>query len=144
MNRREEVEQWVKKNIDMRFSRSNGPGGQNVNKRSTKVTAWVPVSSMEFLTLEEQSRLKKKLSGRLNSEGALVIRVRETRSQAQNRTLAVERATATILDALKKEKRRKVMRVPRAAKEKRLEGKRLQSEKKKLRGGVSNNGHGEE
>jgi ribosome-associated protein len=117
MNRREEVEQWVKKNIDMRFSRSDGPGGQNVNKRSTKVTAWVPVSSMEFLTLEEQSRLKKKLSGRLNSEGALVIRVRETRSQAQNRTLAVERATATILDALKKEKRRKVMRIPRTAKD---------------------------
>jgi ribosome-associated protein len=144
MNKREEVEQWVKKNIDMRFSRSDGPGGQNVNKRSTKVTAWVLVSSMEFLTLEEQSRLKKKLSGRLNSEGALVIRVRETRSQAQNRTLAVERATATILDALKKEKRRKVMRIPRTAKEKRLEGKRLQSEKKKLRGGVSNNGHGEE
>ena len=138
------VEQWVRKNIVMQFSRSGGPGGQNVNKVNTKVTARVPVSSMEFLTPEELSMLKKKLARRLNSDGDLVIQVQDTRSQAQNRSLVVERALDVILGALKREKRRKATVVPRAAKERRLKRKRLQSRKKKLRGGLSSDGHGED
>lgn len=143
-DRRAVVEQWVRKNIVMQFSRSGGPGGQNVNKVNTKVTVRVPVSYMEFLTPEELSMLKKKLARRLNSEGGLVIQVQDTRSQAQNRSLAVERALDVILGALKREKRRKKTGVPRAAKERRLARKRLQSRKKKLRGGLSSDGHGED
>jgi len=142
--RQTEIERWVKKKIVMSFSRSGGPGGQNVNKLNTKVTARVPVSSMEFLTLEERSMLEKKLARRLNSEGELVIQVQDTRSQAQNRELAVARASDVILCALKREKKRKATRVSRAAKERRLLRKRLQSKKKKLRGGMPSDCHGEE
>ncbi|MBN2325361.1 MAG: aminoacyl-tRNA hydrolase [Spirochaetes bacterium] len=144
VDRREEIERWVEKNIVMHFSRSDGPGGQNVNKRSTKVTAWFPVSSMMFLTHDERSMMETRLSGRLNSKGMLVIRVKDTRSQAQNREIAQKRAAAIILEALKEKKQRKKTRLPRAAKQRRLSGKRIQSEKKKQRGGISYDGSGEE
>ena len=141
--RKTEITNAVQKNIIMQFSRSSGPGGQNVNKRSTRVTAWVPVKSAGFFTDGEKRVLEKRLAGRLTVDGDLVVRVQDTRSQAQNRELAAARAVDVILSALEKRKPRKATRVPRAADKRRLEGKKAQSEKKKRRRGVSPDSDGE-
>jgi ribosome-associated protein len=128
------VEKWVKKNIRMSFSLSGGPGGQNVNKVNTKVTARVRLSSMDFLEDEDLQTLLERLESRVNRDGDLVVQVTDTKSQAKNRELAVLRATAMIQQALKRQKKRRSTRVPPPSKEKRIKDKKLVARKKRLRG----------
>ena len=82
---------------------------------------------------EQRARVLKKLKRRLNSSGELILQSSETRSQGQNRILAVERAHSLILSALAPVKKRKATRPSRASREERLARKKARAEKKRLR-----------
>lgn len=134
--KREAIENWVRRNLRISFSRSSGPGGQNVNKLNTKVTAWVRISSMDIFGDRERTAIESRLSSRLNRKGELVIRVQDTRSQAQNSDLAVRRITDLIVDAAKKRRKRRMTHPTLRSKEKRIRSKKLAGKKKRLRGKV--------
>ncbi len=127
------IESWLIDNMELSFSRSGGPGGQNVNKVNTKVTARINIDSMEILTSEEKDLVKLRLKTRINEEGELFISVSETRSQLKNREIALIRLTSLICGSLYIQKKRKKTRPSKAAREKRLDNKRKISEKKSRR-----------
>ena len=104
------------------FSRSGGPGGQNVNKVNTQVTLRVPVGQL-MLAAEDSERVREKLSGRINEAGELVIQVSDTRSQRQNREIAGGRAADLLLQALKHPRKRRPTGPSAAARERRLTAK---------------------
>ncbi len=119
--------------ITITTSRAGGPGGQHVNKTSTKITLhWNP-SNSQALTDEQKKRVLENLSNQLTNEGDLVIHNRSTRSQAQNKKLAFDELAKRMRKALHVPKRRMKTKVPKGVKEKRLQEKKQRSEVKKLR-----------
>ena len=119
--------------IQFSASRSSGPGGQHVNKVSTAVELRFNIPESQILDEEEKKRIIKKLEGKLTTEGELIVNASETRSQTQNKKLALEKFYAMIEEALKIPKKRKRTRPSATSRKKRLENKRRQSEKKELR-----------
>ncbi|NLE29689.1 MAG: aminoacyl-tRNA hydrolase [Phycisphaerae bacterium] len=113
--------------------RSSGPGGQNVNKVSTRVTLMFDVKNSPGLHPWQKERIARRLSTRINKEGVLRIVSQQTRSQAENRALAVERFVELLKEALKKDLPRKKTKIPLAAKRRRLDEKKHQSRKKQQR-----------
>ena len=113
--------------IDMRVSRSSGPGGQHAQKSSTRVQALFDVEASSALT-ETQKR-------RVVAKAGSVIRAvaQDERSQARNRELAVERLVEKLRDALAVPRRRKPTKPTAAARERRLEAKRRRARAKALR-----------
>ena len=116
------------------FSRSGGPGGQNVNKVSTKVMISVPLLRLEGLSEGEMVYLAQRLKRRLNEEGHIVFQVQDTRSQLQNRARAVARAVEIIEAGLKRDKPRKATKPTYSSKKKRLDTKRAAGAIKRGRG----------
>ncbi|MEI7663865.1 MAG: alternative ribosome rescue aminoacyl-tRNA hydrolase ArfB [Bacteroidota bacterium] len=114
-------------------SRSSGPGGQNVNKVSTKVELRFHVASSQLLTDAEKELLAVKLAARINLAGELLLVSQSERSQLKNRERVTEKFYDMIRRALTPRKRRKPTRPSLASKEERLETKRRQSEKKARR-----------
>lgn len=121
------------------FSRSGGPGGQNVNKVNTKVLLTVSPDNLNCLSEDEIQRVKEKLVSRINSDGDLYIQLQEERSQLMNREKAVERIAELISQAIFVQKKRKKTRPGRGAVQRRLDGKKKLSNKKKSRGSISLN-----
>lgn len=107
-----------------------------MNKLNTKVTAWVRISSMDIFGDRERAAIESRLSSRLNRNGELVIRVQDTRSQAQNSDLAVRRITDLIVDATKKRRKRLMTHPTLRSMEERIKSKKLVGKKKRLRGRV--------
>jgi ribosome-associated protein len=114
-------------------SRSSGPGGQHVNKVSSRITLRWSVRDSAFLTMEEKERLQVRLQSRVTAEGELILMVQESRSQLSNKALALEKLDQLLAEALKPKKVRKRTKPSLASVTKRLESKKRHSEKKKNR-----------
>lgn len=123
--------------ISFRASRAGGPGGQHVNTSSTRVELVWDVGATGSLTEQQRARVMTALAGRISGEGLLALSEGGSRSQLRNREAVTERFMELLREALYVPPPRKRTRPPRAEKEKRLRAKKRQSEKKRLRGPVS-------
>lgn len=119
--------------LEITASRSGGPGGQHVNKTSTRITVRWNVRQTTALSDTQKERVLQKLASRLTIDGDLIISNSTSRSQQQNKELALERLADTIRKALYIPKRRMKTRVPKKAKEARLKAKTYRSTIKKMR-----------
>ena len=123
--------------LDLRFTRSGGPGGQNVNTRSTRVEVVFDVAASPSLGPRQRARLLEKLAGRLDASGRLRVVAADERSQAQNRELALERLRDALREALRPDPppRRPTSPGP-AAVERRIAAKRARGRLKRERSSV--------
>ena len=122
--------------LRFRFSRSSGPGGQHVQKSSTRAELLFDVANSPSLSDEQRARVMERLSGYVDSAGVLHLTAQSERSQWRNREEAVERFQALMRKALRPRKRRRSTRPTLASKEKRLHKKRQRAETKRRRGKV--------
>ncbi|MDX1630443.1 MAG: alternative ribosome rescue aminoacyl-tRNA hydrolase ArfB [Thermoanaerobaculia bacterium] len=119
--------------LEFTTSRSSGPGGQNVDRRETRVTLRFDIEATDSLDEEEKDLLRKELATRINKNGILRVSAQKERSQTANKKLAVERFTELLRRALSPDEERVPTKVPRRAKEQRLREKKRRSEIKRLR-----------
>jgi ribosome-associated protein len=114
--------------VDVRASRSSGPGGQHANVTASRIEAIFDVAASSTLTDEQKRRVMARC-------GPVVRAVaQDTRSQRRNRELALERLASRIANALAVQRPRKRTKPTRAAKQRRLQQKRKRGETKRLRG----------
>ncbi len=119
--------------LHLDFARSSGPGGQNVNKVSSKAQVRWNVGASAAFT-DEQKALIRVFAGKLlNKEDEIVLAAESERSQPRNREEAIRRLNALVARALAPRKKRTPTKVSRAQKRKRVEQKRIVGEKKKSR-----------
>ncbi|MBI4945124.1 MAG: aminoacyl-tRNA hydrolase [Bacteroidetes bacterium] len=114
-------------------SRSSGSGGQNVNKVSTKVELHFDVMNSKLLTNEQKQVILSKLKRHINKEGILKVTVQETRSQFENKEIALKKFHSFITSAFQKAKKRIRTKATRSSKERRMQSKKMKSEKKQWR-----------
>ena len=113
--------------IELRFSRSSGPGGQHANTAETRVEAILDVEASSALTEAQKRRVAAKAGSTLRAVA------QDERSQLRNRELAVERLVEQLREALKVQRRRVATKPTKASRERRLESKKRRSTTKRLR-----------
>jgi ribosome-associated protein len=119
--------------LRLQYSRSGGPGGQNVNKVNTRAQLWVPIAAITGLRDSATHRLRQLAGSRLTAADDLHISAETERTQEGNRTAVLDRLKQLILQAVHEPKRRKKTKPSRGAKERRLKGKKARGEIKATR-----------
>lgn len=122
--------------LSFRFSRSSGPGGQHVQKSSTRVELLFDVTSSPSLSDAQRAQVQERLGGYVDSAGVLHLVCQSERSQVRNREEVVARFQSLLHEALKRRKRRKATKPSAASEEKRLQEKRRRGDIKKSRGRI--------
>jgi ribosome-associated protein len=113
--------------IEVRASRSSGPGGQHANVTASRIEAVFDAVSSPRLSESPRARLREKLGDRVTAVA------QDARSQARNRELALERLRSKLSEGIRRPKRRRPTRPSRAAKQRRLDQKRATSQRKAQR-----------
>jgi ribosome-associated protein len=113
--------------IEVRASRSSGPGGQHANVTASRIEAVFDVASSPSLSEPQRARLREKLGDRVTAVA------QDARSQVRNRELALERLQEKLRDGIRRPKRRRPTRPSRAAKQRRLDSKKHTSKRKAQR-----------
>lgn len=119
--------------LEFSVSRSGGPGGQHVNKTSTRVTLSWDISRSQAISEHQRERLLLKLEHRITQEQQLQVHVDETRSQYRNRELALQRIAELIVGALHIPKPRKKTKPSRSSQKKRMDKKTQRGQIKQAR-----------
>jgi ribosome-associated protein len=119
--------------LTARASRSSGAGGQHVNKTSSRIQLSWNVLASKAVDDAQRERILRKLASRVTEDGILTINASDTRSQHRNREIAEARMTEIVRAALQVPKKRRATKPTRAAKEARLDSKKLHSRKKRNR-----------
>jgi ribosome-associated protein len=119
--------------ISFTFSRSSGPGGQNVNKLNTRATLLFDAARSPSLGDARREKILDRLRTRISREGILRVVSQKHRTQKRNREAAVERFAELLADALTERRPRKRARIPASVREKRLEDKKRRSRLKDAR-----------
>ncbi len=116
--------------LEWRFSRAGGPGGQHVNKTASRAELVWNVKASAVPTERQRSILCDRLASRLDADGSLRISTAEHRSQHRNRGAAADRMAALLAAALQPRKRRRATRPTLASKRRRIDAKRRRGQKK--------------
>jgi ribosome-associated protein len=119
--------------LEFRFSRSSGPGGQHVQRSDTRVELLFDVAGSPSLTAEQRARILSRLGNQIDGEGVLRVVSSTTRSQLENREEAVKRFQALLASALRQHKRRIATKPSVAAREARLTEKKVRAQHKATR-----------
>ena len=120
--------------LKIRFTRSGGPGGQNVNKRSTRVEVSYPIATSRALTNRQRILALERLGSRIDARGRIHVVSSSGRTQAENRVLALARLQGLVADAVRPPPRaRRATKPTRSAVDKRIKQKKLRSDVKRKR-----------